>query len=77
MPRLPRFTVRAGDSDFYFRFGRELKQSEVEQIFDSRIAALRSTIFPGLVLQDETGGLWRPALQVALVPVEVADEQAG
>lgn len=64
------FTVDCGDAEFYFRFGRELKASEVDSIFEARIQHLRHGLLPGLRLADEQGQLWKPLLRIQLVPAD-------
>ena len=66
--RQRRFTVECGDADLWFKYGRELKSSEIEQKFDERICGLQSTVLPGLRLADEDGRLWQPELRIVLVP---------
>jgi hypothetical protein len=69
MNREPRFKVSCGDTHFYFRHGRRLKQSEVNAIFSGRIQQWNTELFPGLQLKDERGQLWYPQLIVTLIPI--------
>lgn len=73
--------VYVGDADYYFRAGSEYNLSYLRQVFRNRIKKCEVCkepfeIFPGLVLEDSNGRLWKPKLEVQLVPAkpEVSDE---
>jgi len=68
--RLPRFRVHTEDQAAWFKYKRELKEREIVEIFEERIAAWKLDLFPGLVLVDDNGNKLRPELQVILVPLE-------
>lgn len=68
--RMPRFTVECEDEDYYFKFGRVLKERQVLEIFEQRIQPWKSYLFPGLRLKDDAGNLLVPKLQVVLVPAK-------
>jgi hypothetical protein len=69
------FTVHTGDATLYFEHGRTYQQPYVRQVFRERIKQCPRCshpyeLFPGLVLQDETGSLWKVKLQATLIPVK-------
>jgi hypothetical protein len=63
-----RYLVHTGDTTYYFEHGRLYSQSYLNQVFKKRINHVE--LFPGLVLRDGAGNLFKPELQVVLVPVE-------
>lgn len=77
MAKDPVLEVDCGDSDFYFRFGRKLKLSEVEAIFAQRITTWQAQLFPGLRFKDDRGLLWKPELRVELVPPKSEEKNGG
>ena len=65
----PVFQVHCGDAHHYFGYGRLYRQSHMRRIFTERVERIRVEFFPGLVLKDGQGNLWKPELHVELVPV--------
>jgi hypothetical protein len=74
MSRVPdsRYVVHTGDTTYYFEHGRLYRQSYLNRVFKKKIAPVE--LFPGLVLRDGQGNLWKPELQVTLVPAEEPEE---
>jgi hypothetical protein len=73
----PRYVVHCGDSQYYFQFGRMYRLSYLEKVFQKELAKRLfddPTLFPGLVLRDGSGQLWKPDVRVTLVPVEKPEE---
>lgn len=69
------FKVRVGDTTYYFAANKLYQDSYLRQVFKKKIQQCHSCanpieLFPGLVLEDEKGKLWKPELQVHLVPFE-------
>ena len=69
------FQVYVGDTTLYFMQGKLYQESRLRRIFRKKIrqchrCAFDIELFPGLVLQDGEGNLWKPELQVHLVPVK-------
>ena len=68
----PSFVVHCGDSQFYFQFNRMYQLSYLKKVFRRRIAHVE--LFPGVVFRDDAGQLWKPEVQVNLIPVEEPEE---
>ena len=65
--------VYRGDAHLYFEEGSEYALSYLRQVFRNRIKKCEGCkepfeLFPGLILKDSDGRLWRPKLEVQLVP---------
>ena len=67
------YVVHTGDTTYYFEHGRRYKKTYIRQVFKKKVAPIE--LFPGLVLQDEEGNLFKPELQVVLVPVVEPEEE--
>jgi hypothetical protein len=73
------FTVHTGDSLYYFEHGRSYQQSYVRQVFRERLKRCPACshpyeLFPGLVLKDDNGDLWKVKLRATLMPVKPEEE---
>lgn len=66
--RMPRFTVDCSDDDDFFVFGRQYRETQVDRLFEERIADIKPHVLPGLRLLDEQGRLWKAELRVVLTP---------
>lgn len=67
--------VHQGDAHLYFEEENEYALSYLRQVFRKRIKKCEACkepfeLFPGLVLQDSNGKLWKPKLEVQLVPAQ-------
>jgi len=76
MPQV--FKVYTGDATFYFQMGKLYREPYLKRVFKKKIRQCRSCatdfeLFPGLVLEDGKGNLWKPELQVHLIPVNPED----
>lgn len=65
--------VYRGDAHLYFEEGDEYALSYLRQVFRKRIKKCEACkepfeVFPGLLLQDRDGRLWKAKLEVQLVP---------
>jgi len=74
--------VHSGDAHLYFSENDEYALSYLRQVFRKRIKKCEACkepfeVFPHLVLKDREGRLWKPKLEIQLVPYnpEEADEQ--
>ena len=70
----PRYTVHTGDTSYYFAHGRSYVWSYLKRVFRKRISPIDNP-YPGLVLRDDEGTLWKPELQVVLVPAPEPEEE--
>ena len=73
----PRYVVHCGDSTFYFQYGRMYRLSYLKQVFEKMINRRLFDdidLFPGLILRDGKGRLWKPEVQVKLVKLVPAEE---
>lgn len=70
--KIQQYVVHTGDTSYYFEHGREYKASYLKQVFRKRTEQIE--LFPGLILEDEDGNLFKPLLQVTLVPVPKPEE---
>lgn len=68
----PRYVVHTGDTTYYFEFGRLYRLSYLKRVFKKKVAHVE--LFPGLVLRDGSGNLFKPELQVQLVPIKPEEE---
>lgn len=69
----PKYLVHCGDATFYFQFGRLYSLSYLKQVFKRTVNRRLFDdidLFPGLILRDGSGKLWKPEVQVKLVPVK-------
>ena len=71
----PRYVVHCGDAHLYFAFGHLYRLTQLEEVFKRKVQPLQEEFFPGLVLKDAKGNLWRPELQVHFVPVLEPEEK--
>ena len=67
--------IYQGDAHLYFEEGDEYALSYLRQVFRKRIKKCEACkepfeLFPNLVLQDSNGKLWKPKLEVQLVPAK-------
>lgn len=65
--------VHQGDAHLYFEEGDEYTLSYLRQVFRKRIKKCESCkepfeLFPGLILEDKDGRLWKLKLEAQLVP---------
>jgi hypothetical protein len=75
------YKVHTGDAFHYFGFGHVYKAGYLKTVFKKAIQQCsRCThpfeVFPGLVLEDSNGVLWKPRLQVELVPVTQEESES-
>jgi hypothetical protein len=73
------FTVYTGDATLHFEYGRSYKQSYLKHVFRERIKQCPACshpyeLFPGLVLKDEKGDLWKVKLKAVFMPVKPEEE---
>jgi hypothetical protein len=73
--KVPRYVVHCGDADLYFKYGKLVSGAQVQKAFERRIKLFGNRIdsaefFPGLVLRDAQGGLWKPEIVVEREPGE-------
>ena len=70
MPRKKskRYTVEAGDDQFYFSYGKEITETQLKRVTGHLSKAWQDELLPGLKLKDEDGQLLKPELKVVLVP---------
>ena len=81
MPKkMPRYICDCADGDGpadhpggYFAYGRTYRESEVERIFEDRIADMKPHILPGLRLIGEDGQEYQAELRVVLTPIPGGD----
>jgi hypothetical protein len=71
--------IYQGDAHLYFEEGDEYTLSYLRQVFRKRTTKCEGCkepieLFPHLVLQDADGRLWKPKLEVQLVPTERPEE---
>ncbi len=69
------FKVHTGDTTFYFQMDKLYREPYLKKVFKKKIRQCATCttdfeLFPGLVLEDGKGKLWKPELQVHLVPFE-------
>jgi hypothetical protein len=77
----PKYRIWCGDEAFHFQFNNRLSYS-ASTILSTIHKAMQScrrcrcpTDFArGLVVEDANGNLWKPQVQVILVPVETQEE---
>jgi len=75
------YRIWCGDEAFHFRFNNRFsyKASTITSTIRKAMQSCRrcggQTDFArGLVVEDENGNLWKPQIQVVLVPVETPEE---
>lgn len=69
------YLIHCGDCEFYFKFGALYKWSYLRRVFQKRINQYAENFFPGLVLRDGQGKLWKPTIAVVLEPAGETDEE--
>ena len=71
MPKkLKRYKVEVGDDHFFFSYGKEITETQLQKTFEAWAAPLQADLFPGLKLRDENGRLLKPKLNMELVPTK-------
>lgn len=70
--RIPKYQVHCGDAWRMFTYGTWWKLTHLTEKLNDFLRGIEFT--PGLVLRDEKGHLWKPVLQVHLVPADETPE---
>lgn len=63
-----RYLVEVGDDHFFFPYGKEITEIQLQRTFEKWVEPYQSELFPGLKLRDEKGQLLKPKLKMKLVP---------
>jgi len=69
------FRVHTGAPSGLFSFDQKYREDQVNQMFDKELAVLQMNFLPGLILQDNSGILYRPRLVVKLEPTHLPTMQ--
>jgi hypothetical protein len=56
-----------------FHYGEIHRKSYIQRVFNRRLESVKQEFFPGLVLQDGKGDIWKPVVRVELVHIETGE----
>jgi len=62
-----KFTIFQGGVRDHFLFGRSYDATYLRQVFNKELQPFANTFFPGLILQDDAGNLYKPKVIVAFI----------
>jgi len=68
-----KYVVHTEDTTYYFERGRTYKSSYLKQVFKKKIKHIE--LFPGLIVEDESGNLLTTELRVVLIPVKEPEKK--